>query len=65
MVTAAAPNLPKTLISQLPEGGIIVIPIGNQNKQIMHKIVKKSNEQLEISKYNDFSFVPLIGEEGW
>lgn len=64
IVTAGAPVVPDALINQLAEGGILVIPVGNREKQVMLKIRKK-NGQLIKEEFDYFSFVPLLGEQGW
>ena len=42
IVTAAAPYIPEELLAQLVIGGILVIPLGEGEEQIMNVIVKKS-----------------------
>ena len=64
IVTAGAPVVPDALIDQLAEGGILVIPVGDRNKQVMLKITKK-NGKLIKEEFDYFSFVPLLGEQGW
>lgn len=64
IVTAGAPVVPTALTDQLSEGGILVIPVGNRDKQVMVRIVKKSN-QLIKEEFDQFAFVPLLGKEGW
>ncbi|HRJ28337.1 MAG TPA: protein-L-isoaspartate(D-aspartate) O-methyltransferase [Cyclobacteriaceae bacterium] len=64
IVTAGAPVVPDALINQLADGGILVIPVGNREKQVMLKIRKK-NGQLVKEEFDYFSFVPLLGEQGW
>lgn len=64
VVTAGAPVVPEALKQQLADGGRLVIPVGDENKQAMHRIVRQGDEFLE-EIYNDFKFVPLIGKEGW
>ncbi|MDL5049438.1 protein-L-isoaspartate(D-aspartate) O-methyltransferase [Oscillatoria amoena NRMC-F 0135] len=64
LVTAGAPVVPEALIQQLAEGGILVIPVGNREKQCMVRIRKK-NGQLLREEFDYFSFVPLLGEKGW
>lgn len=64
IVTAGAPVVPDALINQLADGGILVIPVGNREKQVMLKIRKK-NGQLIKEEFDYFSFVPLLGEQGW
>ena len=64
IVTAGAPVVPDALIDQLGDGGILVIPVGDRNKQVMLKITKK-NGKLTKEEFDYFSFVPLLGEHGW
>jgi len=64
IVTAGAPVIPTALTDQLNEGGILIIPVGNREKQVMLKITKR-NGQLLKEEYDHFAFVPLLGEEGW
>jgi len=65
IVTAGAPSVPKILVNQLVEGGILVIPVGDDTKQKMVRLTKLANNELKTEIFEDFSFVPLIGENGW
>lgn len=60
--TAAAPEIPKPLISQLKDKGIIIIPVGEYTQKMV-KGIKKGN-RLETISLGDFMFVPLKGEFG-
>ena len=64
IVTAGAPSIPHTLISQLAPGGRLVIPIGDSFSQDLVKIYK---DERGIHKTNlgGCRFVKLIGEHGW
>jgi protein-L-isoaspartate(D-aspartate) O-methyltransferase len=64
IVTAGAPIVPQALTEQLAEGGILVIPVGNREKQVMLRI-RKVNGKLLKEEYDNFAFVPLLGKEGW
>lgn len=64
LVTAGAPVVPTSLTDQLKEGGKLVIPVGDNNSQRMLRITKQKGE-LITEIFKDFSFVPLVGEEGW
>jgi protein-L-isoaspartate(D-aspartate) O-methyltransferase len=64
LVTAGAPVVPQALTDQLTENGILVIPVGNREKQRMVRIRKK-NGNLTKEEFDYFSFVPLLGEKGW
>lgn len=64
IVTAGAPVIPDTLTDQLAEGGILIIPVGDREKQMMVRIRKK-NGKLIKEEFDYFSFVPLLGDKGW
>lgn len=64
IVTAGAPAVPKELVLQLKTGGKLVIPVGNETKQAMLVITKISERKLKKEQFDDFSFVPLLGEKG-
>lgn len=64
LVTAGAPVVPEALTAQLAENGILVIPVGGRNKQVMVRIRKKNGE-LTKEEFDYFSFVPLLGQQGW
>jgi len=63
IVAAASPAIPKPLISQLKEGGVIVVPVGNMLEQVMIKGRKYKGKLIEES-LGDFMFVPLKGKHG-
>ncbi len=65
IVTAGAPTVPASLIKQLKRNGILIIPVGNNKKQKMVKLTKASENKLIKKAFDNFSFVPLLGEEGW
>lgn len=65
MVTAACPNIPKPLLSQLKDDGILIAPVGSlYYGQKMIKIIKKANK-LEEENLGSFVFVPLKGKHGF
>lgn len=64
LVTAGAPVVPDELIDQLAEEGILVIPVGDRDRQVMIRIRKK-NGKLVKDEFDYFAFVPLLGEQGW
>lgn len=65
VVTAGAPVIPDDLVAQLSIGGRLVIPIGDQQSQTMVRLTKTAEGQFSREEYSGFSFVPLIGEQGW
>lgn len=64
IVTAAAPEIPDRLLSQLVPGGIMVIPVGGREKQELLQVHQTSGRP-QIQPMGSCVFVPLIGEEGW
>lgn len=62
IVTAAAPYIPEDLKLQLKIGGILCIPVDNENgKQTMHKITRISETEFDEVTSEEFSFVPMLG----
>jgi protein-L-isoaspartate(D-aspartate) O-methyltransferase len=64
MVTAMAAQCPPALFDQLREGGLIIIPIGGHEHQVLQAIRKVSGEA-KTFLLTGCRFVPLIGEQGW
>lgn len=65
IVTAGAPLVPEILLKQLKIGGIIVIPVGNENSQKMITVLRVSENDYERIELDTFRFVPLVGEQAW
>lgn len=65
MVTAAAPAIPKSLLSQIRIGGRIVMPVGDKFSQTMHVVERLDEDDFKDYPSDAFKFVPLIGKEGW
>ena len=59
IVTAGAPFVPKPLLSQLKEGGKLLIPVGDE-KQVMTLFIRKTSKEFEKYELGDFSFVPML-----
>lgn len=60
LVTAAAEDTPGPLLSQLKEGGIMVLPVG-QSDTVQHLIrVRKTPDGLEYDELRAVRFVPLL-----
>jgi protein-L-isoaspartate(D-aspartate) O-methyltransferase len=65
LVAAAAPAVPKPLIEQLENGGILLVPVGGaQFYQTLVRIRKKDGKTLE-ENLGGVAFVPLIGKHGF
>jgi len=64
IITAAAPEVPETIVKQLKEDGIIVAPVGERFSQVVIK-GRKIKGVLAEEFHTPCVFVPLIGEYGW
>lgn len=65
IVTAGSPQIPTTLLQQLQVGGILVIPVGDKQNQQMYQVTKINENEYDTKIYDNFKFVPLIGDKGW
>ena len=61
IVTCGAPEIPAALMSQLKTGGIMVIPLGEKEQEML-RITKHgdSPDQWQTEKYGTYSFVPML-----
>jgi protein-L-isoaspartate(D-aspartate) O-methyltransferase len=64
LVAAAAPAVPSPLLEQLAEGGRLIIPVGDSEKQMLLRIRKSTGEILQEELFA-CQFVPLRGRYGW
>ena len=60
IITAAAPFIPPKLIEQMKPGGIMVIPVDEDDCQRMLRITKNADGSLLQEKFDQFSFVPML-----
>ncbi len=60
IVTAGATEMPKTLMSQLRIGGLMVIPVGTSESKKMLRIKRLSEEKYSKETFGDFKFVPFL-----
>ncbi len=60
LITAAAPFIPPKLVEQLKNGGKMVIPVDEGEKQRMLRITKKEDGTTEEELFDYFSFVPML-----
>ncbi|MFC0142358.1 protein-L-isoaspartate(D-aspartate) O-methyltransferase [Erwinia mallotivora] len=58
IVTAAPPEIPQELMSQLGEGGIMVLPVGDEQQQLK-RIIRKGDEFV-VETVEPVRFVPLV-----
>lgn len=61
IVTAAPPEIPHALVEQLDDGGILVLPVGEQ-AQTLKRIQRHGNE-FSIDAVEAVRFVPLVKGE--
>jgi protein-L-isoaspartate(D-aspartate) O-methyltransferase len=64
LITAAAPRVPLPIFAQLAEGGLVVVPLGDQREQRI-TVVRKAEGRPVFRQGIACRFVPLIGSEGW
>ncbi len=64
MVTAAAPRVPTDLLTQLANGGRLVVPVGSRHVQELYKITRRGKKN-EVRHLGGCRFVSLIGKGGW
>jgi len=60
IVTAAASEVPPTLVDQLKEGGVLVMPVGSEESQALLRL-RKTSEGLQEERLLAVRFVPLLG----
>lgn len=64
IVTAAAPEIPQTLLDQLAVGGRLLIPVGSRGMQELVKVVR-TEKGFQTMPSIGCVFVPLLGAYGW
>lgn len=60
IITAAAPFVPEKLVQQMKVGGMMVIPFGSGNVQVMKRLTKLADGSLKEEVFDNFSFVPML-----
>ena len=60
LVTAAATDIPESLVEQLKIGGRMVIPIGGNYGQEMTLVIKTSEAKIDVHRHGAFIFVPFL-----
>jgi protein-L-isoaspartate(D-aspartate) O-methyltransferase len=65
LVTCGAPSIPMELVKQLKINGIMVVPIGASDVQMMTKVVKKSETEVQTEELLQFRFVPMLKDKEW
>ncbi len=64
IVTAGAPSVPESVLDQLADPGVMVVPVGTQSMQDL-KVIEKRDGTTSVLGAGGCIFVPLLGKEGW
>ena len=65
LVAAGGPGVPPPLREQLAIGGRLVMPVGDGSEQQLVRIIRKGEEDFDVTMLEPVRFVPLIGAHGW
>ena len=65
IVTAGGPEIPKPLVDQLADPGILVLPVGRAKRSQQLVRIRKNNGDITLEKLGSVAFVDLVGAHGW
>jgi protein-L-isoaspartate(D-aspartate) O-methyltransferase len=65
LVAAAGPEVPKPLVEQLTDDGILLVPVGGAQFYQTLVRVRKVDGETVLENLGGVSFVPLIGKHGF
>jgi protein-L-isoaspartate(D-aspartate) O-methyltransferase len=60
IITAAAPEIPEKLRTQLKIGGRLIVPCGERDSQVMTVVTRTGEETYETTSHGNFVFVPML-----
>ena len=63
LISAAIKEIPKTILNQLEDKGVLVAPIGSNHSQDLIAIQRKNNSFIEKQRIHGFVFVPFVEKE--
>ncbi|OAT59181.1 protein-L-isoaspartate O-methyltransferase [Obesumbacterium proteus ATCC 12841] len=63
IVTAAPPEIPEALLSQLADGGRLVLPVGEFDKTQQLRCVQRRGNEFSVESIEPVRFVPLVQGE--
>lgn len=63
IVTAAPPEIPEALLSQLADGGRLVLPVGEFDKTQQLRCVQRRGNDFSVESIEPVRFVPLVQGE--
>jgi protein-L-isoaspartate(D-aspartate) O-methyltransferase len=61
IITAVAPRIPETLVAQLKIGGTLVMPIEQEERQVLVRARKTGDAALSVEEHGSVAFVPMLG----
>ena len=62
IVTAAPPDVPEALVEQLAVGGVMVVPVGTANQEIV--VITKTPGGIIQKRAIEVRFVPMVSRPG-
>jgi len=64
LITAGTPSIPAALNHQLSTGGLMVLPVGNHDQQVLTLLIQ-SGQDCQVKEFETCKFVDLVGKNGW
>jgi protein-L-isoaspartate(D-aspartate) O-methyltransferase len=64
LAAAAAPHVPRSLLDQLEDGGLLVVPVGGAQSQRL-EVWRREGDRFTSERHGECRFVPLIGHDAW
>ena len=64
VITAGGPNVPKPLLDQLADPGMLVMPLGDRKHQRLMRVIKQNGEVRNEDSGLGVKFVDLLGAYG-
>lgn len=65
IVTAGGPSVPRPLLEQLADPGLLAIPVGEKRRGQRLVLVRKDNGSIVQENHERVAFVDLVGSHGW
>jgi protein-L-isoaspartate(D-aspartate) O-methyltransferase len=65
LVAAAAPSIPRALLDQLADNGVMVIPVGDWRRTQEILVARRAGGTVTVERSIGCRFVPLIGAGGF
>lgn len=65
IVTAGGPAVPRPLVEQLADPGLLLIPVGEERRGQRLILVRKEQGELRQEEHERVAFVDLVGSHGW